>query len=62
VAGSAGRNALIGAPQGQCAGLTFTAGGPAGAEPVAVGFDVAEPAPDGRIRPVLGFIDKAPAM
>jgi hypothetical protein len=71
-------DALVGAAQGQFTGLTFTAGGPAdahhdqgrftwhlgsaGAEPVAVGFDVAELAPDGRIRLVLGFIDKAPAM
>ena len=30
------------------------------AEPVAVGFDVVRLADDGRIRAVLGFIDKAP--
>jgi hypothetical protein len=37
--------------------------GPAGGgEPPVVGFDVAELGPDGRIRTVLGFIDRAPAM
>nr|BFE75096.1 hypothetical protein GCM10020092_083970 [Actinoplanes digitatis] len=36
--------------------------GPAGGEPLVVGFDVAEFGPDGRIRTVLGFIDRAPAM
>ncbi|GAA1779524.1 nuclear transport factor 2 family protein [Streptomonospora arabica] len=33
-----------------------------GGEPVAVGFDVAEAAGDGRISAVYGFLDKAPAM
>jgi nuclear transport factor 2 (NTF2) superfamily protein len=32
-----------------------------GGESVAVGFDVAETADDGRIATVLGFLDKAPA-
>ena len=35
--------------------------GPAGAEPVVVGFDVVERDADGLIRTVLGFIDRAPA-
>ena len=69
-------HALIGAVQAQFPGLVFTAGGPAdahhdqarftwhlgraGEEPLVVGFDVAELAPDGRIRTILGFIDQAP--
>jgi SnoaL-like protein len=32
-----------------------------GGEPFAIGFDVAETGDDGRIRSVLGFLDKAPA-
>ena len=32
-----------------------------GGEPLAIGFDVAETGDDGRIRSVLGFLDKAPA-
>jgi hypothetical protein len=32
-----------------------------GGDPVAIGFDVAETGEDGRIRNVLGFLDKAPA-
>ena len=40
----------------------FTWGlGPAGAEPVVVGFDVAVTGDDGRITTVLGFLDKVPA-
>ncbi|MGA5300543.1 nuclear transport factor 2 family protein [Nucisporomicrobium flavum] len=70
-------HALIGAAQQQFPGLVFTPGGladahhdqgrftwhlgPAGAEPVVVGFDVVERDADGRIRTVLGFIDRAPA-
>ena len=70
-------DALIGAVQQQFPGLAFTAGGPvdghheqarftwnlgpAGAEPLVVGFDVASLDGDGRVREVLGFIDKAPA-
>ncbi|MFC7545514.1 nuclear transport factor 2 family protein [Plantactinospora sp. GCM10030261] len=34
--------------------------GPAEGEPLAVGFDVARLAEDGRIRSVYGFLDKAP--
>jgi hypothetical protein len=68
---------LIGAVQQQFPGLTFAPGGaadghhdqarftwnlgPAGGEPLVVGFDVASLDGDGRIREVLGFIDKAPA-
>jgi SnoaL-like domain len=33
----------------------------AGGEPLAIGFDVAVTGADGRIRSVLGFLDKAPA-
>jgi hypothetical protein len=77
VEGHAAMDGLIGAVQGQFPGLVFTTGGPVdahheqgrftwrlgpvGEEPVVVGFDVAELAPDGRIRTVLGFIDHAPA-
>jgi SnoaL-like domain len=32
-----------------------------GGEPLAIGFDVAVTADDGRIRSLLGFLDKAPA-
>ena len=68
---------LIGAVQQQFPGFVFSAGGPIdahhdqgrfswhlgrpGEEPPVIGFDVAELGPDGRIRLVLGFIDKAPA-
>jgi hypothetical protein len=68
---------LIGAAQQQFAGLSFTPGGAVdahhrqarftwhlgrpGDEPVVVGFDVVEFAPDGRIATVLGFLDKVPA-
>ena len=39
----------------------FTWGlGPAGAEPLVVGFDVAVTDDDGRIASVLGFLDKVP--
>jgi len=78
VEGRAGVDELIAGAQGQFTGLVFTAGGPAdahhdqgrftwhlgpaGGEPVAIGFDVAEIDADGRIRLVLGFIDKMPAM
>ncbi|GAA3946204.1 nuclear transport factor 2 family protein [Actinoplanes auranticolor] len=77
VEGRAGLDGLIAAVQGQFPGLVFTPGGPvdahheqarftwhlgpAGQEPVVIGFDVAELGPDGRIRTVLGFIDRAPA-
>jgi SnoaL-like protein len=68
---------LIGAVHQQFPGFVFTAGGPVdahheqarftwnlgvpGEEPPVIGFDVAELDADGRIRRVLGFIDKAPA-
>ena len=77
VEGHAALDGLIGAVRDQFPGLVFTLGGPvdahheqvrftwhlgpAGQEPIAVGFDVAELGPDGRIRTVLGFIDQAPA-
>ncbi|SEN28464.1 nuclear transport factor 2 family protein [Nonomuraea pusilla] len=77
VAGHAGIAAVIEGAQGMFPGLVFSAGeqydthhniarftwhlGPAGEEPVAVGFDVVELAEDGRIRKVLGFLDKVPA-
>lgn len=77
VQGHAALDGLIGAVRDQFPGLVFTLGGPvdahheqmcftwhlgpAGQEPIAVGFDVAELGPDGRIRTVLGFIDQAPA-
>jgi len=68
---------LIGAVHQQFPGFVFSPGGPVdahhdqgrftwhlgvpGEEPPVIGFDVAELAADGRIRLVLGFIDKAPA-
>jgi SnoaL-like protein len=77
VEGREALDGLIGAVQAQFPGFVFSAGGPvdahheqarftwhlgpAGEEPVVIGFDVAELGPDGRIRLVLGFIDKAPA-
>ncbi|MGR6917055.1 nuclear transport factor 2 family protein [[Actinomadura] parvosata] len=77
VAGHAGIAAVIEGAQGMFPGLVFTPGdlydahhhiarftwhlGPEGGEPVAVGFDVVELAEDGRIRKVLGFLDKVPA-
>lgn len=70
-------SALIGAVHQQFPGLVFTAGGPAdahhdqgrftwhlgpaGGEPLVVGFDVASLDEAGRIRQVLGFLDKVPA-
>jgi hypothetical protein len=68
---------LIGAAQQQFSGLVFTLGGPvdanhnqarfswhlgpAGAEPVVIGFDVVVLDGDGRIASVHGFLDKVPA-
>lgn len=68
---------LIGAVQGQFPGGVFTPAGPVdahhrqgrftwtlgrpGEEPPVAGFDVAELDDAGRIRLVLGFIDRAPA-
>ncbi len=34
--------------------------GPAGAEPLVVGFDVAETGADGKLSTVLGFLDQVP--
>lgn len=69
--------ATVGAVQRQFAGLTFRLAGdvdahhrqarftwelgPAGEEPLVVGFDVAEQDEDGRLALVLGFLDKVPA-
>ncbi|MEV4170399.1 MULTISPECIES: nuclear transport factor 2 family protein [unclassified Nonomuraea] len=77
VAGHAGIAAVIEGAQGMFPGLVFAPGevydahhhtarftwhlGPAGGEPVAVGFDVVELAEDGRIRKALGFLDKVPS-
>jgi SnoaL-like domain len=68
---------LIGAAQQQFPGLVFTLGGPvdanhnqarftwhlgpAGAEPVVIGFDVIVLDGDDRIASVHGFLDKVPA-
>ncbi len=68
---------LIGAAQQQFAGLVFTLGGPvdanhnqarftwhlgpAGGEPIVIGFDVMVLSEDGRIASVHGFLDKVPA-
>ena len=70
-------DATIGAVQQQFPGFTFTllgpvdshhrqarftwGLGPAGAEAVVVGFDVALTGDDGRLTSVLGFLDKVPA-
>ncbi|MFI7614288.1 nuclear transport factor 2 family protein [Nonomuraea terrae] len=77
VAGHDGIAAVIEAAQGMFPGLVFTPGdqydahhhtarftwhlGPEGGDPVAIGFDVVELAEDGRIRKVLGFLDKVPS-
>jgi SnoaL-like domain len=77
VSGREALDGLIGAVQQQFPGFAFTPGGPvdghheqarftwnlgpAASEPLVVGFDVAELDGAGRIRQVLGFIDKAPA-
>lgn len=77
VRGHAELAATIAAVQGQFAGLEFSRGGAVdahhniarftwnlgqpGAEPLIVGFDVAELAADGRIARVNGFLDKVPA-
>ena len=70
-------DAVIAAAQAQFPGFVFTLNGPvdahhqqarftwdlgpADAEPVASGFDVAVMTEDGRLRIVLGFLDKVPA-
>ncbi|WP_327091722.1 nuclear transport factor 2 family protein [Nonomuraea sp. NBC_01738] len=77
VSGHEGIAAVIAGAQGMFPGLVFTAGevfdahndiarftwhlGAEGGEPLAIGFDVVELAEDGRIRRVLGFLDKVPA-
>ncbi|MGR6999425.1 nuclear transport factor 2 family protein [Yinghuangia aomiensis] len=77
VAGHDGIDTVIGAVQGQFAGLVFTLGGPvdghhdiarfqwhlgpAGGEALAIGFDVIALDPTGRITTVHGFLDKVPA-
>jgi SnoaL-like protein len=77
VRGHDGLEATIAAVQGQFAGLVFSSGGPVdahhdivrftwhlgseGAEPLVIGFDVAQIGEDGRITRVLGFLDKVPA-
>jgi hypothetical protein len=69
-------DATIAAVQAQFPGFVFTQAGPAdthhrqtrftwglgpaGAEPIIVGFDVAVTDEDGRISTVLGFLDKIP--
>ncbi len=69
--------AIIAAAQGQFPGFVFRLAspvdahhqqarfswglGPKGAEPLVVGFDVAVTGDDGRLRTVLGFLDKVPA-
>jgi hypothetical protein len=69
-------NATIGAVQSQFPGLVFTQVGeadahhdqmrfqwglgPAGDEPVVIGFDVAITGSDGRIERVFGFLDRVP--
>ena len=68
---------VIAAVQGQFPGHVFTVGGPVdahhdqarftwhlarpGQEALVIGSDVAVFAPDGRIRTVLGFLDRVPA-
>jgi hypothetical protein len=71
-------DATIAAAQAQFPGLTFTLAGPVDAhhdqarftwelaqadgEPLVVGFDVAERDAGGRLRLVLGFLDKVPSF
>ena len=75
--GPAEIDGLIGAVQQQFPDFVFTVGGPvdahheqarfswhlgpAGAEPVVIGFDVAVLNGGGQIRSVYGFLDKVPA-
>ncbi len=69
-------DATIAAVQGQFPGFVFTLAGPVdahhrqarftwglgpdGTEPLVIGFDVAVTDDDGKIRAVLGFLDKVP--
>ncbi|WP_265446355.1 nuclear transport factor 2 family protein [Flexivirga meconopsidis] len=75
--GRAELDAVIDAVQRQFAGMTFTpigepdrhhsqvrfqwGLGPAGAEPVVIGFDVVVLDGDGRVADVRGFLDKVPS-
>jgi hypothetical protein len=77
VAGTDGLDALIAGAQQQFPGMEFRAVGdvdrhhdvcrfrwglgPAGAEPLVIGFDVVAVAADGRITTVHGFLDRVPA-
>ncbi|MER5349023.1 nuclear transport factor 2 family protein [Kitasatospora sp. NPDC002551] len=76
VTGRAGVDALIGAAQAQFPGLVFTLGpvdahhdiarftwnlGPAGEEPLVIGFDVLVADAAGRIASVYGFLDRVPS-
>jgi hypothetical protein len=77
VTGRDALDALIGAVQQQFPGLRFTPAGPPdahhdqarfawnlgapGAEPLVVGFDVAELDANGQIHQVFGFLDRVPA-
>jgi limonene-1,2-epoxide hydrolase len=77
VTGTDGLDALIAGAQQQFPGMEFRAVGdadrhhdvcrfrwglgPAGAEPLVIGFDVVAVAPDGRIATVHGFLDRVPA-
>ena len=77
VSGRAAIDATITAAQGQFPGFVFTLAGPvdahhrqarfswnlgpAGAEPVVIGSDVALTGPDGQITAVFGFLDRVPA-
>jgi hypothetical protein len=77
VAGLDGIDAVIAAVQQQFPGFVFSPVaaidehhsqarfqwglGPAGAEPVVIGFDVVVTGEDGRIASVYGFLDKVPA-
>jgi hypothetical protein len=76
--GPAAISAGVGAVQGQFPGWVFRLAapidahhdqarfqwelGPAGAEPQAVGFDVAVRNDDGRLQLVLGFLDRVPSV
>ncbi|RKT53008.1 nuclear transport factor 2 family protein [Saccharothrix australiensis] len=77
VRGRDGLDAAIAGVQAQFGGLVFSLGGavdahhdvarftwhlgPAGGEPIVIGFDVVVIGDDGRISQVLGFLDRVPA-
>jgi len=53
---------LIGEPDGHHAHTRFQWGlGPADEEPIIIGFDVVTAHEDGRIRSVVGFLDRVPS-